>query len=206
MGRLGIREVPCRNTDAVRVIALASALVVTGCSQSAPDNRNTEDLPSVEDQRLAAQAECIRATMDATIVRPKTTVATLDAMMAQNLSGCPNDFKSTFVALRAATRDYLQTLQEIAVHNREREKAVNRDLVNLGCSIFRGQQCASSSVAGWMDVNDTLKAHDAENRAAVQRSYNALEASAANYGVYIRIPNDSTSDSATGAADAAVVP
>lgn len=201
-----------RTPDTLRHFVLALVLATAGCgSQPATVTGTDPSAPSSEDAqraaeeaRKAAEAECISKAFNEAVLSPQNVTATLDSMMGQSLDGCPNDFTSGFVTLRTAVRNYAQTLGQIEAHKKEQDAALGYDAANLVCSVFSGEQCAPSSIQGWVDTDNALKAQDAANRAAIQSAYDALEAVAAQHGVYIRTapasPSSAPDTDAAGAA------
>lgn len=188
------------------LLSVALMLSTAGCDTQPAGDSDSEQ-PALSDQRqqeLAAQAECITKALNDAVLSPQNVKATLDSMMSQSLNGCPTDFTEGFVTLRIAVRDYAQTLTEIEAHNKASDAAIGFDVLNLGCSIFSGQQCAQSSIQSWVDADAALKDRDAASRAAIQSAYNGLEAIAARYGVYISAFNSSAADPANAATNAAM--
>ena len=195
IGDAHARRVQARPLPVLPSAALALALMLAGCGARPVEDSSTDQpamggtvQPDAAQQQHEAYVECITRSLNEAVLKSQNVQATYDSMMAQTLNGCPTDFTQGFIDLRQAVRDYADTLEAIAAHNRDRDPAVNRDLLNLACSVFSGQQCAQSSVQTWLGEDDALKARDAENRATIQSRYDALEKIAAGYGVTISTP------------------
>ena len=185
-------------------ILLSVALTVAGCSAQPqsnpnayvqPDNAAAEAQAKEKALALAAQKTCITNATNDAVLKVQSDAATQIALDGQDLTNCPADFVSAFVALRTSVRNYLQSHHEVIAHSGEADAAGSADLLNLGCSIIAGKQCAPSAVGNWMDVDADLKNRDAVNRAAYQKKMDELEAVIARYGLYIRKPQSTPTPS-----------
>lgn len=171
-------------------IPFALALLVAGCGSPPQGDTsvNTEAQAQAEAQAkaLADQQACMTHALDDAVLKVQSDAATKAALDAQDLTNCPGDFVSGFVALRTSVRNYLQSHAEVIAHSGQANEAAGEDLLNLGCSIIKGEQCAPSAIANWNNVDDDLKRRDAENRDTYQKAMADLETIIARYGLYIR--------------------
>jgi hypothetical protein len=112
------------------------------------------------------------------VLKQQSDAATVAALEAQDLTGCPSAFVQAFVGLRTAVRSYMQTQQEIRTHSLGEDDAVGQDmLLNLPCSLMAGQQCFNSSINEWQRADAALKQRDAENAGSLAASHGGHRAS-----------------------------
>lgn len=168
---------------------LACAGLTAGCGSQMSTGDNGDAAAKVEAaaqaKLLADQKACITNALNDAILKQQDDAETQAALESQDLTNCPTDFVGSFVALRTSVRDYLQTQREVTTHDGQANGAAGGDLLNLGCSIIAGKQCAPSAIIDWMNVDTELKRRVAANRTAYQKAMTDIETVSARYGVYI---------------------
>ena len=188
----------------VWVTTLSVAAVLSGCSEPTPSSADATIPQGPAAGELAQQANvkaCISNVMQQSVIHlpVEASSSNLMTLNGQSLEGCPGDFTEAFVRFRNAVKAFVSSRDALAAHKLKWDKALQNDMMNVGCSVVFGTQCTGSFVEEWHRQNDLLKQTHDNDRAAKQQAYEEVEAAAARHGITVRLvipPSGSDNSSA----------
>lgn len=175
------------------VAACGLMLVLAGCNIQPSSEAVAEPAPDVAAQEQAALAAsarethraCITTALNNTIYKQQTDLELEDALLSQNLDGCPPDFIASYVRLRSAYREYMEKAYAVLSHNGRKRDAEKNDWWTAGCSVIAGAQCAPWPSDVWAEQNAALRTKLEAAKATLEQAKLANETVIAAYGLYV---------------------